>query len=275
MQEKIIVLGYTGMLGRYVYDYLKYKCNLTVIGLSRKELDATNIPNARHTLEYLIRNEKITIIINCMGVTNKRNDLSLTEMYMVNGVFPHVLDRICLHNDIKLLQPSTDCVFNGLTGHYEDDSIKDAYDDYGLSKSIGEEIYGSVIRTSIIGEEANTHSNLLSWCISKKNQSVRGYEDHFWNGITCLEWAKLAYDIITQNLWWKGIKTYTSIYFDKDFVSKKELIECIDLYYQLNLTIEPVKTYEYRRNRVLCGEKIKKPLQDQIKELSLYCFHNK
>ena len=48
-----------------------------------------------------------------------------------------MVERICDNINCKLII-STDCVFNGEKGNYNENSIKNATDIYGKTKSLGE-----------------------------------------------------------------------------------------------------------------------------------------
>jgi len=267
----IIVLGSTGMLGRYVYDYLKFKCNYSVIGITRNSLDITNLNIVKKALEYQIK--KDDIIINCIGITNKREYVSVNEMYIINSIFPHILDRICISKEAHFIHPSTDCVFTGKKGEYTIHDEKDEQGDYGLSKSIGENLYGSVIRVSIIGEQENRYDGIVQWCKKNRECNVDGYTNHYWNGITCLEWAKLADNIISNKNWWNGVRMFSSKFKGNNYVSKAELIQCISDFYMLNLRINPI-VHDTYNNKVLLGENISNDLSNQIGEMAVYKFRD-
>jgi dTDP-4-dehydrorhamnose reductase len=55
-----------------------------------------------------------------------------------------------------------------------------------------------IIRCSILGIELGTTYSLLSWFLAQK-ESVNGYVNHYWNGITTLQWAKVCNEIIHKN----------------------------------------------------------------------------
>jgi nucleoside-diphosphate-sugar epimerase len=60
---KVFVLGSTGMLGRYVYTYLKSK-GFNVIGTDRSSMDALG------DVEFYLNNlsiKKDDVVINCIG----------------------------------------------------------------------------------------------------------------------------------------------------------------------------------------------------------------
>lgn len=266
----IIVLGKNGMLGRYIYDYmLKMYGSLNVRGLTRDDIDVNDLNNIRKIL-YDIISDKDTVI-NCIGVINKRSDISTKDMYIVNSIFPHILARICSEKGAFLIHPSTDCVFTGKKGMYHVTDTPDANDDYGLSKYIGEPNC-SVIRCSIIGEELTRKTSLLEWCISNKGKTVNGYINHYWNGMTCLEYAKLVYRIIQENDYWNGVRHFGSTYgtYYTIRLSKYELLTCINEVYNLGMTIVPLETELV--DRTLWGTFVKTDLTQQIKELAEYRF---
>ena len=232
---KVFVLGYTGMLGRYVYTYFKSERYNNIIGLSRKDLDAANV-----TKEQLnsISFTKDTVIINCMGIINSRKNISTLEFIQVNSVFPHLLANMCEETGSKLIHITTDCIFNGLKGGYDENSKLNVSDIYGVTKSLGESESVTVIRTSIIGEEVKNSRSLLEWVKSNKNKKVLGYTNHVWNGVTCLQFAKICKYIIDNKLFWCGVKHITS----PDSITKYDLIKLISKVYNLNVKVNPVIT---------------------------------
>ena len=72
---------------------------------------------------------------------------------------------------MRLIHISTDCVFSGERGQYDENSITDAKDLYGISKSIGDiNVENALtIRTSTIGHELNSKSGLLEWFLSQND----------------------------------------------------------------------------------------------------------
>jgi len=260
----IIVLGYRGMLGRYIHHYLSKFYE--VRGVSRDDFDATDLAAVRNFLEGNVNSGDI--VVNCIGVTNKFPE---SDMYTVNAIFPHILAKICMRKDVQLFHPSTDCVFSGkrhilsVIDKYSATDHKDSEDTYGLSKSIGEEIPASVIRVSIIGEEGpGRHTNLLEWVRSNTRGEIRGYTNHFWNGITCLEYAKLLHSLIDTRDFWVGVRVYMS-----NTVSKYELVSLINEIYNLHIAISPFKTPE-ENDKTLLGHRVERTLREQIEELQQY-----
>ena len=106
-----------------------------------------------------------------------------------------------------------------------------------MTKSLGEPENCMVIRTSIIGEEVGQTRSLIEWVKSQKGNTVFGFTNHFWNGVTCLQFAKICKETIEKNLFWVGTKHLHS-----NTVSKKELVELISDSYNLNVTVTPKET---------------------------------
>lgn len=264
---KILIFGANGMLGRYLTFVLRKKHN--VVPITRNEFDVfKNFQNMSRSLDKLISDNNPQYVINCCGIINKRT-VSSSEMYIVNSYFPQILSKICGKMKIKLIHPSTDCVFSGEKGKYQPDDDYDPYDDYGISKSLAENINACIIRVSIIGEENNSRS-LVEWAKSSHDTVVNGYTNHLWNGITCLEYAKLVEKMIQNNIYWYGIKNFSSTYNGKSFITKYDLLKEISDIYKLNLTIKEYET-EKKCDRTLIPSEfnylIETDIVKQIKEM--------
>src|SRR5690606_10973616 len=123
---------------------------------------------------------------------------------------------------------------------YQKNAIRDAEDDYGMSKAKISEIIENefqntkIIRTSIIGHELTGHFSLLDWFLSvDENQSVNGFVNHYWNGITTLQWAKIAEKIISN---WDDYNTITQV--GLDGLNKFELLQVIKEVYNKKTKIQ-------------------------------------
>ena len=137
-----------------------------------------------------------------------------------------------------MIHITTDCVFSGKDGNYNELSEHDETNDYGMSKSLGELCKATIIRTSIIGEELTNKRSLLEWVKSNKEKEINGFTQHYWNGVTCLQLAKIIYKVIKDDLYWEG----TRHIFSPKSVSKFELVSIINEVYDLNITVVPFET---------------------------------
>lgn len=235
---KIFVFGPNGMLGRYVYSYFKNE-GFNVVGIDRSSIDITT--TCYDDLDFILDCAEIEsgdVIINCAGLIKQRVGTKTFDFTMVNSIFPYLLSSACESFGCRLIHITTDCVFDGLKGSYNELSPRTATDVYGVSKSLGEPEEATIIRTSIIGEELSNFSSLLEWVKSNKDKEVKGFTNHVWNGITCLQFAKICRDIITHDLYWYGVRHV----FSPDTFNKCELIKLISNIYKLGVKVTPIIT---------------------------------
>ena len=137
--------------------------------------------------------------VNCTGFL-PRCGVDEQEMDLVNAKLPRELIR-SLPTGCGVIQASSDGVFADDAGECSVDRRPNADDPYGRSKIAGEVALvrpnDYVIRCSIVGPETVGRSQgLLTWFFSS-NESVNGFENHLWNGITTLEWARWCGRIIS------------------------------------------------------------------------------
>jgi dTDP-4-dehydrorhamnose reductase len=230
---KVLVFGSNGMLGRYVKTYLEDKYDL--LPLTRENLDLSK-STEKQILSFLADNVgKDDVIINASGLIKQRS-VDPVDMIKVNSIFPQILAKFKELIGCEVIHITTDCVFNGSKGCYVESDPHDCYDVYGRSKSLGENNNNTNIRTSIIGEEVSNKFSLLEWVFSMEDQTIQGFQNHIWNGVTCLELAKLIHKIIEGDIFWSG----TRHVFSPNSVSKSSLIERVIEVYGLNISVERV-----------------------------------
>ena len=238
--SNIYVFGDNGMLGNIVYVYLKNK-NYNVFGINRKHLkiEMDNEYTLSKKLDFIGIKEG-SVIINCIGLIKQRQNISDDDFILLNTIYPLILSNVCSKLNIKLIHITTDCVFSGHIGKYDENFLHDPIDIYGKTKSLGESNNCTTVRTSIIGEEKNNKLSLIEWVKSNKDKTIYGYTNHFWNGVTCLQLSKIFEDIIVGDLYWKGVRHIFS-----ETISKHDLIKVISDIYNLNINIIPKETHNY------------------------------
>lgn len=269
---KVFVFGKSGMLGRYVYTYLKEK-GYNVVGVGRSEVDASDASSSLHKYVY-DHMSKGDVVVNCMGTIKPRVDeLGDSNAIKVNSLFPRMLADICKQYGVKLIHPTTDCVYTGEKGDYHENDPYDVSDVYGMSKALGEPKNCTVVRTSIIGEEVGQGRSLVEWIKGNKGGNTNGYLNHHWNGVTCLQFGKIVETMIENDLFWVGTKHLHS-----NKVDKYELSSLINEAYDLGITITPVEVPVSvdRSMSTIYKDNLEKfnipPLKVQIKEM--VDFHN-
>jgi len=266
---KIILFGSEGMLGNYIFRYLKKFYFIETI--NRNEYDV--IIHSFEDLENILISKNInssTIIINAYGVIPQSSkDYLLNEkIYIkVNSIFPHILLSLCNKYKAKLIHPTTDCVYDGMKGNYIETDIHTGKDIYSISKSLGELSENGeyiCIRSSIIGEEFKNKRSLIEWVKSNKNGNIEGYTNHYWNGITCLEYSKFIHKVIEKNMYNNKLIHI----FSPERISKYELVCLINKIFKLNIEIKKVeKNYSDKTLNTIYSVEIEKSLEEQLIEL--------
>lgn len=239
---KVLIFGSNGMLGNYVKKFLSQ--SYQIVSITRSEYDIQTLNN-KTLLELLLSNnlQKNDIVINCAGVipqSSKQKKIDKRNYFTINSLFPVILGNLCSEFNARMIHITTDCVFSGKKGNYNENDVHDENNDYGVSKSLGELCNSTIIRTSIIGEETKNKRSLLEWVKSNKNKEINGYVNHLWNGVTCLQLAKIIDEMIKKELFWKGVRHI----FSPVSVSKFELVSIINDKYNLNIKINKFQTIE-------------------------------
>ncbi len=132
-------------------------------------------------------------VVNATGIVKQRKDAAeVSRMQEINGNFPHLLSQMCENRGARLIQMSTDCVFNGRRGGYVESDDPDADDDYGKSKAMGELATHSAVtlRTSIIGLELSRKTGLIEWFLAQRG-TIRGFTRAIYSGLTTIEMARV------------------------------------------------------------------------------------
>lgn len=219
--KRVLLLGATGMLGSAVYGVLRKKHDLVLgvrsvdkVALLEKAYGGTGrhkvLPfdalliyqdyvakkafQGDYMAEFLRRVGEVDYVINAVGVTIPFALREPAVTFFINGALPHLLAR---EFGERLIHITTDCVYNGREGFpYKENSPKSPVDIYGLSKSIGEPAGCLTIRTSIIGRELDGFTGLLEWFLQQHGNTITGFAEHYWNGVTTQQFGRLCDQIM-------------------------------------------------------------------------------
>jgi dTDP-4-dehydrorhamnose reductase len=218
---KILVLGKSGMLGHVVYTYFSEK-GYEVYGTTpvKDEGIYYDAFNDQEKIEEIIKEIKPDAVVNCIGILNQVCDKNKPLAVKLNSLLPHYMDSLSEKYNFKFVHVSTDCVFEGDKGKYDETSVADATSFYGRSKSLGEvrNDRSVTLRTSIVGPDENPNGiGLFQWFMNQKD-CVGGYTKVIWTGITTIEFAKQIEVAIKNNVC--GLNHVVN----NDFISKHDLI---------------------------------------------------
>lgn len=216
---QVAILGSTGMLGSAFTNLMvgnRYKItefNRTGRPLvSENSAVAFDVTFSDSEIQRVFYKKNFDYVVNAIGaikqIIDEKDPASVENAYKVNSDFPSFLDSYSKATGTPVIQIGTDCVYSGLKGGYKESDLFDPIDVYGKSKVKGENISTNtmILRCSIIGKEINRSKSILSWLLTQKyGATVNGYVDHYWNGVTTLDFAKITLGIIEKNAFSKGI----------------------------------------------------------------------
>lgn len=244
---KIFVLGDDGMLGHVVKQYFKEKGH-EVKGTSRSNNSdfQFDVMKNINDFEKFIADFKPEVVINCIGILNKVAEDNKPLAVMANSYLSHYVDEICRNNKIKFIHVSTDCVFDGKKGEYDEDSFKDATSFYGQSKALGEvdNDYNLTLRTSIVGPDKNENGiGLFQWFMNQEKET-NGFDKVIWTGVTTIEFAKCMEKAIQNNL--TGLRHVVN----NQQIDKYSLLNLFKKHFKKDIVIKPKSDYVSNKSLV-------------------------
>lgn len=198
-------------------------------------------------LETFLDGLNADVIVNCIGLTTRKLGAQRdSDIIVVNSVLPQRLREWCMAHGRRLVHFSTDCVFSGDSGPYDELATPDAYDLYGRSKALGEVAGPGVltIRSSIIGLELEGRTELLEWFRTQRGLSARGFQNVFYSGVTTTTMASIVTELLRRGIQFDGVYQLAS-----EPISKFDLLVLANEILNLNVALAPVA--EPRSNKVL------------------------
>ena len=248
-----LVCGASGLVGFQLCNLFD-KLNIDYYGTyNSRKIDKTNMIKVNffnpEEIEELLTSKKIKCCIFSIveRVTdtceNDWNAIKNTNINMVNTV-----SYLCNKLDIKFIHISTDYVFDGKSGPYNEDDPLNPISIYGKTKLASEHILLEedtkhlVIRGNVLYDYSpHTSASFLNWVVSslKGNQEIKVVEDQFNNPT----WTRSMSDIIELSIEndLEGIIHWG----DSEHISRFEFAKLIAKKFSLNDSlIKPVLTSE-------------------------------
>jgi dTDP-4-dehydrorhamnose reductase len=302
LSPRILIFGGSGMLGNAVITHSSERFRqfqFTTTYRSQEPIKKSSNVNYLHldidTLDELLLEKSLRnadIVINCIGLIWQKANRCMSEknFFRVNYEFPLKIQDFQFKFGFKNIHIGTDCVFNGNSPvpHTEIDTL-DATDIYGRSKAKAEsELRNTMIlRSSLIGQSPGAKVSLLDWFLSReKGSQVKGYSNHYWNGIGTVQLARiLSSFILRPETIFDGVQHVVPA----DYVTKFELLSMvgeiynrkdivIDEYLQetevnhLLTTINPTRNIEIWK---MAGYSSVPKIHDMVEELRLFYSKDK
>lgn len=202
---KYLVLGATGMAGHTICLYLQEQGH-DVTAFSTSAFPFCNNINGdamdRQFVTSMLQSGDYEVVINCIGVLNQACDREPSRAVYLNSYFPHLIANTLKNTRTKLIHMSTDCVFSGKSGTYNENSFRDGETFYDRTKALGEveDDTNLTFRNSIIGPDMKaTGIGLFNWFM-QQSSPVNGYTRAIWTGVTTLTLAKAMERAAAENL---------------------------------------------------------------------------
>jgi len=208
----VAILGCTGLIGHKLYQELVSRFD-SVTGLMHGSVE----PFKKFDLfvsSEIVENVSVEVdksvfsaldhiapdvVLNCAGITRRRPEINdYAKAISVNALFPHKLAKWAQKNNKRVIHFSTDCVFDGEVGNYDEESRPTPEDTYGRTKALGEIRYDHclTIRSSFIGQELSVHSELLAWFLKQNGNQIGGFTNAMYSGVSTPLMARVVGDII-------------------------------------------------------------------------------
>lgn len=247
---RVLILGISGLIGHKLFQELS--ADYEVFGTLHKFknqynncilFSTKNIIDNINVLEFEILRELLNslnpdVILNCVGVTKRKiSNVNLSDVITLNSVFPHQLACWAKARRKRVIHFSTDCVFDGKTGNYNEKYLTNAEDIYGRTKALGEINYNHTltIRSSFIGQELFHKTELLDWFLAQNGKKILGFKNTYYSGVSTIFLSKVVKNIILNFPDLSGIYNLAP----EKPISKFELLCIAKEYYNVDVEIIP------------------------------------
>ena len=248
-KPKVLILGGSGMLGHVLFRWLTRHSAYEVYATARSReglaflppqmmervrvgVDADNFDTIIRALASI----QPDIVINCIGLI-KQLPLASDPLsgITVNAQLPHRISLVCRTANARMIHISTDCVFDGKKGNYQEADVPNPQDLYGQTKFLGEVTYPHCItlRTSIIGHELKGRFGLVEWFLRQKKKT-KGFTKAVFSGVPTIELARVISDFVLPHKQLSGLYQVSS-----QPISKYDLVRMIAEKYGKKIEIEP------------------------------------
>jgi dTDP-4-dehydrorhamnose reductase len=185
IMKKVLVIG-IGFLGNYIVKQLKTN-NFVTLGTKISKTSKTSSLDItqKQDLEKIILEFNPDCIINCAASVDVDFLEKLPEMaYSINSDGVKNLAELSNKYSKRIIHISTDSIFDGIQGNYNENDIPNPINVYGKSKEIGEKYLRNIhqnhviIRTNFYGIH-NEGKFLFDWIKSslESKKQISGFDD--------------------------------------------------------------------------------------------------
>jgi len=237
--EEYLIIGKYGQLSTYFCSLSKKKLKV----FSSKDLDLRNTENIKNTLKLY----SPKAIINFSSYNDVEGAESSIDNKLINSLALKQISEHSRDHQIPLIHISTDYVFNGEKGSYNEEDTTDPINSYGQAKLEGEDYIRSIcseymiIRTSWLYsciEGRNSFLNKALEIYLSQKDKVSGATDSIGSPTSAYSLATVLIKIIPLFLEEKNL-TGTYHFSNKGRVSRYDFFNKILFYLDKKFDIPP------------------------------------
>ena len=270
---RVLILGVSGMIGhKLLLELTNYFETFGVLHRTKDHygnlplFSKKNIFENVDVIEFdILKNLVLAInpdvILNGVGITKRKKEINNPiDVIKINSLFPHILTDWAKTNNKRVIHFSTDCVFDGKTGNYNENSLTTAEDVYGRTKALGEVIskHSLTIRSSFIGQELFGKTELLEWFLGQNGKQITGYTNTYYSGVSTIFMSRVVKSIISDFTNLSGLYNLAP----ETPISKYELLCIARDAYNLKVDIVPEKKHVHRPT--LNGARLRKAMNLKV-----------
>lgn len=188
LRTRVLITGANGLLGQALVRRLSSTDDHDVLATARDDAPRFDVPcdytqldvTTPDAVETLLSDYDPDVVVNCAAVSDVTEcDEDRNRAWAVNARAVRSLAKQCRSVGARLIQLSTDFVFDGKRGPYEEDARPDPVNYYGRTKLAGENalrefdfLDWAVVRTVLLYGTAKdlSRSNVVLWMIDRLSE---------------------------------------------------------------------------------------------------------
>ena len=180
IKKRILVVGANGMLGQRVIKFYSEQDNTTLLGCSIEPEAVFNDADyvccdlsKRESIKNIVYDFYPDFIVNAAAYTNvDKSEIERELAWKINVKGVEYLAEMCRVLDAHLIHISTDYIFDGTKGPYNETAIPNPLGYYGRTKLASEnalKISGAmntILRTNVLYGAANSRPDFVRWVVN-------------------------------------------------------------------------------------------------------------
>ncbi len=255
IKKRILVFGANGMLGQRIIKYFSNNTNVQLLGCSIE--DKPVFAGVDYKICDLTKREKVKgiiydfypdYVINAAAFTNVDKSESEREMaWRLNVKGVEYLAESCRVIDARLIHISSDYIFDGKNGPYDENTKPNPLGYYGRTKLASENAlkisgtFYTILRTNVLYGAADSRPDFVRWVVNsvRSGNKIKIVIDQINNPTFIDDLVQAINKIVEFNK--TGIFNIGGI----EFLSRFEFTEIIADYFKLDRSlIKPITTDE-------------------------------